>query len=348
MILDSLISIRFDSHPELPFTVQTVCHFLENCGEFNVKKKPRITTLKGTYDAARYRERVSRNVCMLGLDATEQERSQERLSNAVVGIAGMGGLGSHLAFQLARLGVRHLKVADLDHYELSNMNRQLGADGPNLGKNKAIVMGEMIHESLGDVTLEIYPEGIQRHTAESFAAGCDLLFDLTDFYLIDERYALHRAFREHSDAACMLCSCVWGWGATIYKFTRDGMTYEDLLDIPEGTKIEDSHVERLMLMQANYLPRFPSLDTVREWMTKAGNAPVLGATPPLGCGLLATRACLILCDLEREPYCRPLPAIPEYFLLDAAGLNSGFYKFDGQWANEGIHEELFGDLAATG
>jgi len=206
-------------------------------------------------------------------------------------------------------------------------------------------MGEMIHESLGDVTVEIYPEGIQEHTAESFVDGCDLLFDLTDFYLVDERYALHRAFREKSDAVCMLCACVWGWGATIYKFARDGMTYEDLLGLPPGTIVDQQHIERLMLMQANYLPRFPSLETVVEWMSESENAPVLGATPPLGCGLLATRACLILCGLEREPYCKPLPPIPEYFMIDAAGLESGFYQFDGQWANAGIHERLFEKVA---
>ena len=306
-----------------------------------MKKKPRVITLEGKYDDRIYKDRVLRNMCLLGIDDAEQQASQAALSNAVVGIAGAGGLGSHLALQLARLGIRHIKIADLDHYETTNMNRQLGADLENLGRNKALVVGEMVHKSLGDVTIEIFPEGIQRHTADAFVAGCDLLFDLTDFYLIDERYALHRAFRENSPAICMLCSCVWGWGATLYKFTKDGMTYEELLDIPEGTKIEDKHVERLILMQANYLPRFPSLSTVYEWMRKVGNAPVLGATPPLGCGLLATRACLILCGLEREPYCKPLPPIPQYFLLDAAGLESGFYEFNGEWANPGIHERLF-------
>jgi len=89
-------------------------------------KEPKVITLEGSYDEKSYRERVSRNQCMLGVDSKQQEESQTKLSDAVVGVAGMGGLGSHLALQLARLGVRHFKVADLDHYDLSNMNRQLG------------------------------------------------------------------------------------------------------------------------------------------------------------------------------------------------------------------------------
>jgi sulfur carrier protein ThiS adenylyltransferase len=41
-----------------------------------------------------------------------------------IGIAGAGGIGSNVAFQLVRGGVRHLKVVDFDHIETSNLNRQ--------------------------------------------------------------------------------------------------------------------------------------------------------------------------------------------------------------------------------
>ncbi len=46
------------------------------------------------------------------------------LAQAVVGIAGCGGLGSHAAYALARAGVGRLIVADLDVIEPSNLNRQ--------------------------------------------------------------------------------------------------------------------------------------------------------------------------------------------------------------------------------
>lgn len=47
-----------------------------------------------------------------------------KLKKAVVGIAGVGGLGSAVAVALARIGVGHLVIADFDLVEPSNLNRQ--------------------------------------------------------------------------------------------------------------------------------------------------------------------------------------------------------------------------------
>ncbi|MCX7770637.1 MAG: sulfur carrier protein ThiS adenylyltransferase ThiF, partial [Proteobacteria bacterium] len=48
----------------------------------------------------------------------------EKLKKSVVGIAGLGGLGSNIAIALARVGVGHLVIADFDVVEPSNLNRQ--------------------------------------------------------------------------------------------------------------------------------------------------------------------------------------------------------------------------------
>ena len=47
-----------------------------------------------------------------------------RVKNSCVGIAGAGGLGSHVAIALARVGVGQLNIADFDVVEPSNLNRQ--------------------------------------------------------------------------------------------------------------------------------------------------------------------------------------------------------------------------------
>lgn len=49
---------------------------------------------------------------------------QEKLSHGHVAIAGLGGLGSNVAFALARLGVGFLHLIDFDRVDLTNLNRQ--------------------------------------------------------------------------------------------------------------------------------------------------------------------------------------------------------------------------------
>lgn len=48
----------------------------------------------------------------------------EKVKNAYVAIAGLGGLGSNIAIALARTGVGHLHLVDFDVVEPSNLNRQ--------------------------------------------------------------------------------------------------------------------------------------------------------------------------------------------------------------------------------
>lgn len=50
--------------------------------------------------------------------------ARERLQAARVGVAGLGGLGSHIAVMLTRSGVGSLHLVDFDRVDESNLNRQ--------------------------------------------------------------------------------------------------------------------------------------------------------------------------------------------------------------------------------
>ena len=49
---------------------------------------------------------------------------QEKLDHAHVAIAGLGGLGSNIAFALARISIGHLHLIDFDRVDITNLNRQ--------------------------------------------------------------------------------------------------------------------------------------------------------------------------------------------------------------------------------
>ena len=70
---------------------------------------------------------------------------QEKLDQAHVAVAGLGGLGSHIAFALARIGVGRLHLIDFDVVELSNLNRQQYTAG-QIGMYKTEALREELRE----------------------------------------------------------------------------------------------------------------------------------------------------------------------------------------------------------
>lgn len=67
----------------------------------------------------------------------------KRMKSAVVGVAGLGGLGSAVAIALARMGIGTLILADFDVVEPSNLNRQ-NYFTEHIGMPKTEAMGQIL------------------------------------------------------------------------------------------------------------------------------------------------------------------------------------------------------------
>jgi tRNA A37 threonylcarbamoyladenosine dehydratase len=75
------------------------------------------------------------------------QAEQATLSHKRVALAGMGGVGGFHLMTLVRLGIQRFHIADLDHFELANWNRQAGATLSSLGQHKAQVLARMAGRS---------------------------------------------------------------------------------------------------------------------------------------------------------------------------------------------------------
>ena len=71
-------------------------------------------------------------------------QDQKILNNQIVTVIGCGGNGGYIIEFLARLGVKKLILFDGDNFELSNINRQIGATQFTLGQNKAKIMADLV------------------------------------------------------------------------------------------------------------------------------------------------------------------------------------------------------------
>ena len=86
----------------------------------------------------------------------------KKLQNAKVAVFGIGGVGSYTVEALARVGIGHLVLVDYDKYDITNINRQLGATHLTIGKYKVDVMKQRILDINPNAKVEIYkPDEIE-------------------------------------------------------------------------------------------------------------------------------------------------------------------------------------------
>jgi tRNA A37 threonylcarbamoyladenosine dehydratase len=106
----------------------------------------------------------------------------ERLRNAHVLLAGLGGVGSYAGEALARAGIGRLTIADHDQVAASNLNRQLCALHSTLGRNKAAIMAARIADINPDCRLTVIDGFLAAEALPSLMAdgGFDQVVDAID------------------------------------------------------------------------------------------------------------------------------------------------------------------------
>lgn len=135
-----------------------------------------------------YAEFVQRNLGFVS------EEEQARIREARVFVCGVGGMGGACVMSLARAGVSHLTIADIDRFEVSNLNRQLFAFMDTVGEPKA--------EVTRDRLLAINPELDVRVMGAEWTARLDEI--LTEHRIVvngmdhaPSGVLLYRKAREH-------------------------------------------------------------------------------------------------------------------------------------------------------
>ncbi|WP_413736610.1 HesA/MoeB/ThiF family protein [Sodalis sp. RH21] len=107
-------------------------------------------------------------------------QGQERLADATVLLAGLGGLGSPAALYLAAAGVGRLLLADDDNLDLSNMQRQILYRSGDVAQPKALLAQRQLQalNPLGEyIPLQQRLEG---ETLKHAVAQADLVLDCSD------------------------------------------------------------------------------------------------------------------------------------------------------------------------
>lgn len=104
-----------------------------------------------------YEDMTGRNIGFV----TETE--QARLKEATVFVCGTGGMGGAAILGLARAGIGHLVIADIDAFDISNLNRQVFAFTDTAGKHKADVTAAALRRINPEIGLTVLKDDWPKH-----------------------------------------------------------------------------------------------------------------------------------------------------------------------------------------
>ena len=107
------------------------------------------------------------------------EKIQNVFESATVAICGLGGLGSNIAFALARAGIGKLILIDFDSVDITNLHRQQYKVN-QIGMNKTEALKVNLLEITPYVAIETHSVRISEDNAEEFLKKADIICEAFD------------------------------------------------------------------------------------------------------------------------------------------------------------------------
>lgn len=121
-------------------------------------------------------ERYARHEHLFGAEG------QRRISETVVGLVGAGGLGMHVAQQLAYVGVLAYRISDFKAVDITNLNRLIGAGPGDVGIPKLEIATRLIKfiQPQAEVITLSAPFAVDDQAVAAHLGDVDVLFGCVD------------------------------------------------------------------------------------------------------------------------------------------------------------------------
>src|SRR5690242_5765961 len=231
-----------------------------------------------------YAAAFSRNIGWI----TEWE--QQELSRKTVAIAGLGGVGGAHALTLTRLGVGGFRLADLDRFDVVNLNRQSGAFLSTLNVEKTAVTSQMLRDINPELRLEIFERGVDEGNIDQFLSGADLFIDGLDFFALGIR---RKVFQRCADFGIpAITAAPLGFGSSYLIFMPGGMTFEEYFRL-QGLSEDRQYVNFALALAPKGFHRAYLIDPSRLDLANH-RGPSTAAAVQICAGVAATEAVKIL------------------------------------------------------
>ena len=162
----------------------------------------------------------SRQILLDGWDI----EAQEKLKLANVLIIGCGGIGCATAELLARAGVGQISLIDSDTIEVSNLQRQIGFTGLDVGFYKSEILAKRLRLINPHIQIDFYTEKLSQNNVKHLIASQDLVLDGCDNF--ETRYLVNQVCK--SEHVPLISASAIGFQGQLFMVEGDSACYECL------------------------------------------------------------------------------------------------------------------------
>jgi len=253
------------------------------------------------------------------------EAEQEALMNASVAIGGVGGDGFQLGLKLARKGVRSFDIADPEAFEPENSNRVPGATTSTVGRNKAEVFMEQVHDINPDADVRIYEDGVTEDNIEDFLGRATLLFDETELTYLHIGTGLAREARRRNIPNAMVMNI--GFAAQVTSFDpQSKYTFEKMMGVPKDMPLDEVKDLKLDFSRClPYLPKYADLRTLAA-VQEGASLPSIAEGVDVASALGAAQGFLHITKDVKNKRQQPVWA-PRIAYMDSMSLTANTTRF---------------------
>ncbi|EKD94415.1 MAG: hypothetical protein ACD_26C00062G0002 [uncultured bacterium] len=260
-----------------------------------------------------YNKLFSRNV---GIFSKKQLKKIKKIS---VAIAGAGGLGGPVVYNLARLGVRKIAIADPEKFDASNINRQFGAYVDTIGQYKVDAIKNEILRINPYMDVKVWRSKIDQSNIDNFLDGADVVVDGIDFFNLKDAVLL---YREAKKRKLWVFTCQGANNIISFtNFNPNGIQFEELV----STK-EELDLKKAILSMFPVLPDGSSMKTINTIIKRTKkkgefHIPSYVVLAPIG-GALVTEELIKVCIMGT----RPTVEAPDLYFIDIKSMAITFFR----------------------
>lgn len=203
--------------------------------------------------------RYSRNILLPEIGGV----GQERLLRSKVFCIGAGGLGSPIALYLAAAGVGTIGIADSEHVDITNLQRQVLHFTEDIGRPKTISAREKLKKLNPDVKVVIYEEPIKKNNIREIIKDYDIVLDGSDNF--PTRYLINDACYFEKRTLVSGAILRFEGQVSVFKAHTGGPCYRCLYpEIPPAGMIPSCQEAGILGAVAGMIGTIQAVETLKE------------------------------------------------------------------------------------